>query len=133
MKSGYKNGAFDYLVSSTSSSRTLSSYEPGTLVAAFQESREASLQRLKAWKSWRHDGGSVSYSHDSSVAEDEPLCADSSLQSQSSTTNSIIFVPTVPACVTRVALQAAFGSLAGLNEVIPGPVRADLVRHCLPS
>lgn len=133
MKSGYKNGAFHYLISSTFSSHILSSYEPGMLVAAFQEIREASLQRLKAWKSWRHDGGSVSYSHDSSVAEDEPLCADSSLQSQSTTTNTIIFVPTVPACVTRVALQTAFGSLAGLNEVIPGPVRADLVRHFCPS
>jgi hypothetical protein len=71
----------------------------------------------------------VSYAQDSATAEHEPLCAESLQQSLCSATNSIIFVPTVPAAVTRAALQTAFGSLAGLNEVIPGPVRADLVRH----
>lgn len=101
-------------------------YEPCTLVAAFQESHEASLQRLKAWKNWRQGGGVISYSHDSSVADDEPLCAEATQQTLCSTSNSIIFVPTVPASVSRAGLQAAFGSLAGLNEVIPGPVRADL-------
>ena len=97
-------------------------------MAAFQESREACLQRLKAWKNWRQEDGVISYAFDSSVAEDEPLCAESLAQSQCSATHSIIFVPTVPASVSRAALQSAFGSLAGLNEVIPGPVRADLVR-----
>ena len=108
-------------------------YEPSSLVAAFQESREVSLQRLKAWKRWRQDGGVVSYAHDSCAAGDEPLCAESSQQYQCSVTNSIIFIPNVPASVSRAALQSAFGSLAGLNELIPGPVRADLVRHSLHS
>jgi hypothetical protein len=98
-------------------------------VAAFQENREATLQRLKAWKHWSQTGAAISYSHDSSFAEDEPLCAESLQQSLCSTTHSIVFMPTVPASVTRAALQTAFGSLAGLNEVIPGPVRADLVRR----
>ena len=103
-------------------------YEPSTLVAAFQESHEASLQRLKAWKNWRQLGTVISYSPGSSVADDEPLCAEAAQQTLCSASNSIIFVPTVPAAVSRAALQLAFGSLAGLNEVIPGPVRADLVR-----
>jgi hypothetical protein len=103
------------------------SYEPSTLVAVFQESHEAALQRLKAWKSWRENNGVISYAPNSSAADDEPLCAESSQQALSSACNSIIFVPSVPAVVTRAALQTAFGSLAGLNEVIPGPVRADLV------
>jgi hypothetical protein len=106
---------------------SLFSYDPSSLVAVFQEGREACLQRLKAWKCWRQDGGVVSYAHDSCATGDEPLCAESPQQTQCSVTNSIIFIPNVPAAVSRAALQSAFGSLAGLNEVIPGPVRADLV------
>jgi hypothetical protein len=104
-------------------------YEPGALIAAFQEGREASLQRLQAWTQWRQDGGTVSYDHGAFLDKDEPLCAESELQSRCSAPNSVVFVPSVPASVSRAGLQAAFGSLAGLNEVIPGPVRADLVHH----
>ncbi len=104
------------------------SYDPSALVAAAQEGREAFLQRVKLWRQWRQDGGVVSYSHDSSVIDHEPLCAEASQQALCSASNCIIFAPSVPASVSRAALQSAFACLAGVNEVIPGPVRADLVR-----